>query len=206
MHNKITREQVVLIDAALKKIGVAYIDTRYEMTDHIATALEELSGDFDKKLKSYIVSHKKELKRTNRKFMLIAFKKSLNYLFTGSIKPWFFLLFVSVFLIAMFLSNYMERGNVVMLLFLSYVVLSCMTSMPNAYNALLNKDQYSAISGFGILPAPLTYISIRMLGWQKEMASDTLVMLCFAAIISFSALLLVTAKRLNKQYKLRYHA
>jgi len=51
MHNKLTLEQIVLIDAALKKIGIAYIDTRYEMTDHIATALEELPGDFDKKLK-----------------------------------------------------------------------------------------------------------------------------------------------------------
>ena len=205
MHNKITPEQLVLIDAALKKIGVAYVDTRYEMTDHIATALEELPGDFDRKLKSYIVSHKKELKRTNRKFMLIAFKKSLNYLFIGSIKPWFFLLFISAFLIAMFLRTFLDRGTVTLLLFLSYGVLSCMASMPNVYKALLNKDQYSAISGFGILPAPLFYITIGMLKWQKEMASDALVMLCFAAIISVSALLLVTTKQIKKRYKLRYN-
>ena len=205
MHNKVTQEQIVLIDAALKKTGVACIDIRYEMTDHIATALEELPGDFDRELKSYIVSHKKELKRTNRKFILIAFKKSLNYLFIGSIKPWFFLLFASVFLTAMFLRTFLDRGVVTLLLFLSYVVLSCMTSMPNVYKALLNKDQFSVISGFGILPAPLVYIAIGLLKWQKEMESDALVMLCFAAIISFSALLLVTAKQINKQHKLRYH-
>ncbi|KGO84632.1 hypothetical protein Q765_20445 [Flavobacterium rivuli WB 3.3-2 = DSM 21788] len=205
MHKTVNAEQIVLIDAALK-IGVAYIDTRYEMTDHIATALEELSGDFNEKLKVYIVFHKKELKRTNRKFMFIAFKKSLNYLFKSSRKPWFFLLFVSVFLIAMLLHTFLDRGDVTLLLFLSYVVLSCMASMPNAWKAIVDKDQFSAISGFGILPAPLFYITLRMLKWQKEMASDALVMLCFAAIISFSALLLVTAKQLNKEYKLRYNA
>jgi len=138
--------------------------------------------------------------------MFIAFKKSLNYFFVSCVKPWFLLLFVSVFLIAVLLRIFLDRDTVTLLLFLSYVVLSCMASMPNAWKAIVDKDQYSAISGFGILPAPLFYITIRMLKWQREMASDALVMLCFAAIISFSALLLVTAKQLNKQYKLRYHA
>ena len=137
--------------------------------------------------------------------MFISFKKSLSYLFISGIKPWFFLLFASVFLIAMLLRTFIDRGGVVMLLFLSFIVVSCMASMPNVYKALLNKDQYSAISGFGILPAPLVYIAIGLLHWQNEMTSDAIVMLCFAAIISFSALLLVTAKQINKQHKLRYH-
>lgn len=38
------------------------------------------------------------------------------------------------------------------------------------------------------------------------MTSDALVMLCYTLLISFSVLILVTTKQVNKQYKLRYNA
>jgi hypothetical protein len=155
MANTITTQQLALIDATLKMLGIGYVDTRFEMADHIATAIEELHGDFDEKLKGYIVSHKKELKRTNRQFMFIAFKKNLKFLLASSIKPWFFLVIALIFATAMILRTVLDRMNVVRLLFLSFVVLSCMAFIPNMWKALLDKGQYSAILGFGIVPAPL---------------------------------------------------
>jgi len=206
MANTITTQQLALIDATLKMLGIGYVDTRFEMADHIATAIEELPGDFDEKLRGYIVSHKKELKRTNRLFMFIALKRNLKYLLASSIKPWFCLMVAFIFSTAMILSTVLGRANVVLLLFLSFVVLNCVTSMPNARKALLDKNQYSAILGFGILPAPLIYISIGMLKWYEKMTSDALVMLCYTLLISFSVLILVTTKQVNRQYKLRYNA
>jgi hypothetical protein len=206
MANTITTQQLALIDATLKMLGIGYVDTRFEMADHIATAIEELPGDFGEKLRGYIVSHKKELKRTNRQFMFIALKRNLKYLLASSIKPWSFLMVAFIFSTAMILTTVLGRANVVLLLFLSFVVLNCVTSMPNARKALLDKNQYSAILGFGILPAPLIYISIGMLKWHNEMTSDALVMLCYTLLISFSVLILVTTKQVNKQYKLRYNA
>ena len=206
MSNTITTQQLALIDATLKMLGIGYVDTRFEMADHIVTAIEELPGDFGEKLRGYIVSHKKELKRTNRQFMFIAFKKNVKLLLAGSVKPWFFLMVAFIFSTAMILTTVLGRANVVLLLFLSFVVLNCVTSMPNARKALLDKGQYSAVLGFGILPAPLIYISIGMLKWYEEMTSDALVMLCYTLLISFSVLILVTTKQVNNQYKLRYNA
>jgi hypothetical protein len=206
MANTITTQQLALIDATLKMLGIGYVDTRFEMADHIATAIEELPGDFDERLRGYIVSHKKDLKRTNRQFMFIAFKKNVKLLLAESVKPWFFLMVAFIFSTAMILTAVLGRANVVLLLFLSFVVLNCITALPNARKALLDKDQYSAVLGFGILPAPLIYISIGMLKWYEEMTSDALVMLCYTLLISFSVLILVTTKQVNKQYKLRYNA
>lgn len=147
MANTITTQQLALIDATLKMLGIGYVDTRFEMADHIATAIEELPGDFDERLRGYIVSHKKDLKRTNRQFMFIAFKKNVKLLLAESVKPWFFLMVAFIFSTAMILTTVLGRANVVLLLFLSFVVLNCITALPNARKALLDKDQYSAVLG-----------------------------------------------------------
>ena len=60
---KLTEKQIAHIDVALKDIGVAYRDIRQEMTDHVATAVEEMEGDnFYVNFKEYMRLYKKNLR------------------------------------------------------------------------------------------------------------------------------------------------
>lgn len=58
---KLTPEQIESIDALLCMKGVNFIDIRYEMTDHIASAMEEKEGDFKTNLKEYFITHNLQL-------------------------------------------------------------------------------------------------------------------------------------------------
>ena len=70
MESKLTEAQIGHIDKALKGIGIAYRDIRQEMTDHVATSLEDMEGDnFYLNLKHYMHVHKKELIATNYRFV-----------------------------------------------------------------------------------------------------------------------------------------
>ncbi|RYJ43900.1 hypothetical protein [Flavobacterium beibuense] len=78
---KLTDSEIKFIDNYLKTSGVEYLDIRYEMTDHVATALEEKEGDFYDEFKGYMVLHKKELLESNNKFSRIARNKAFKLLF-----------------------------------------------------------------------------------------------------------------------------
>lgn len=56
MNNKVLApEHLQFINNYLENSGVKYLDIRYEMTDHVATALENREGDF-MKTSGYICS------------------------------------------------------------------------------------------------------------------------------------------------------
>ena len=67
---KLTKENLQFIDTYLKNNQVIYIDIRYEMIDHIATAVEEKmeeeSLDFYNAFKNYMVIHKKPILKNNK--------------------------------------------------------------------------------------------------------------------------------------------
>jgi hypothetical protein len=80
---RLTTEEIQFIDNYLQKAEVVFIDTRAEMTDHIATAIEtDMEGqglDFYTAFKNYMVLHKKDLLANSNVFSLLALKSALIY-------------------------------------------------------------------------------------------------------------------------------
>lgn len=203
----ITTNQIRLIDEALKKIGVSYIDIRYEMTDHIATALETDKKDrpFEHNLKGYIITHKKELQKINKKFMSIsmvnAYKKLLSNIFTIRFLALFFLVYINAFLLGLF----MERESVTRILFIAITVIVCAASFSGIYNLIKRKDSNSFTHGLSFVNVITVYPSIFMMSWQGEIASDNLLLLYYTVVICVSVIMGFTVRQLNTQYKLRYN-
>lgn len=80
---KITQEQIKFIDNYLQKSDVIFVDIRAELTDHIASAVEEKMEaenlDFYDAFKDFMVRNKKEiLRKSNNVFPpLLSFGKTL---------------------------------------------------------------------------------------------------------------------------------
>ncbi len=88
---KLDQHQLSFIDTYLKNSGIAYVDLRMEMLDHVATGvLETMNGEntsFYEAFKSYMVVNKKELLKWNKKFRKVTDVKVLQALKTNLCTP-----------------------------------------------------------------------------------------------------------------------
>jgi len=77
------KEQIQFIDKFLQKSDVIFVDIRAEMTDHIASAVEEKMReenlDFYDAFKDYIIKNKKELLATNNKMFRPYLEGIINF-------------------------------------------------------------------------------------------------------------------------------
>lgn len=143
---KLTKENIQFIDTYLINSNVIYVDIRYEMIDHIATAVEEKMNnekiDFYDAFKNYMVSNKNEILKINKEANSISWievKKFLNYL----IKP--FMIFVA--LVLLFVYNYVDINSYFSeaftfsnLVFIVYI--SILTFQLGYYKLFLKKKYY----------------------------------------------------------------
>ncbi|MFN3967372.1 hypothetical protein [Flavobacterium sp.] len=84
---KLSKEEIKFIDTYIESSDVVYSDIRQEMVDHIATAIEEKmqleQEDFYQAFKSYMLTHKKDILKNNKKrwsFSWEAFRQFLLFL------------------------------------------------------------------------------------------------------------------------------
>ncbi|MCO6147667.1 hypothetical protein [Flavobacterium sp. NRK1] len=204
--SKLTEQQIGEIEAALKKVGFLYVDILHEMTDHIAAALEEMEGDFDRNLKLYIGRHKKELLRFNRKYIFAAWLQSYKSLFRNIITIRFVSFSALVYLIVSGLSTVIETESFITIMFLIFCAVNGMLSFPGVYNILKKRDQYSAGEGLAVLNVFVFFPGLFMINFIDKTASDTIAILYFTSLISISAVMGYTLRRLKTVYKLRYNA
>lgn len=83
---KLSKEQIQFIDTYLKNNDVFYTDIRFEMIDHIASAVEEKMQkeniDFYDAFKNYMVKNKTEILKQNKdvnSFSWVEIKKYLRF-------------------------------------------------------------------------------------------------------------------------------
>lgn len=55
---KLTDKEIRFIDTYLNNSGIVYEDIRFEMTDHVATAMEAMEGDFYENFREYMIANK----------------------------------------------------------------------------------------------------------------------------------------------------
>lgn len=83
---KLSPKEIRFIENYLKNSGVVFFDVRLEMTDHIASELEERISKEDFRgfygeFKDYMRLHKKQLLKSSRKYQWQADKKVLKQVF-----------------------------------------------------------------------------------------------------------------------------
>jgi len=88
---RLTKENITFINSYLLKAEVEYIDIRMEMVDHVAseieTAMIKNQSSFYSTFKAYMLAHKRELLKTNKKFKRAAEKKVWKALGKEITKP-----------------------------------------------------------------------------------------------------------------------
>ncbi|RDI07950.1 hypothetical protein [Flavobacterium sp. AG291] len=202
---RLTNEQIEKIHAALKKTGVLYVDILHEMTDHIASELEDKDGDFDRNLRLYIGRHKKELSRLNRKRIFVSWGESYKGLFKNmfSLK---FIAFFGLLLIALTgLTRVMDREGFVTLMLFVFIFANGAISFPQVYRMLKKKDQYSVGEGISILNVFVFFPGLFAIRYMNDIASDMVVVLYFTILLALCAVMAITIRRFKLRYIVRYN-
>lgn len=202
---KLTEIQIETIDASLKKMGIIYTDIRTEMTDHIASVLEESNGDFEQNLEDFIDAHRKKLRRQNTKLVMLAWVKSWKAMGLNILTVRFLATFVAIYSVTTGINMLMDRYSTVMLLFMIFCVANSSVSLPSVIGILKKKDQYSIGEGIGILNLFVIFPGIIALKFVWDFSSDALVLLYFTTLISISLTLGHTVRMFKAQIKMKYH-
>lgn len=201
---KITLQNIDCIDARLIKMGVAYIDIRAELTDHIATALESKEGNFETVFEDYMTQNKKQLKRMNHKMFFNSFVGSHVQILKAMVKPVFMVAFVVLFAVAYLLSNFVALPTLTRIMFCLFCVVGSVTSILSLVRTFSGKYNYSGVLGYGITTLVLLYLGIYMLGWQQSIASNIPVLLFYTLTVIASVVMFVTSQKQYKRYRLQY--
>jgi hypothetical protein len=201
---KITAAQIKEIDKALCKMGIAYMDIRCELTDHIANELEGKEGDFKTELTAYLKENKKQLRRTNRKMFFSSSGGAYLEVFKTLARPAFIAGYLLTGAAMQLLYRYMEREDAVNLFFLLFCIISSYTSFAFLFRMFYHKRSYSGSIGFSLVIMALLYLNIFMMDWQRAIESNVVITLYFSFILISSAAMLVTAEKQYRIYKLRY--
>lgn len=203
---KLTEKQIGHIEAALQNMGMVYRDIRQEMTDHVASAIEEMEGyDFYAGFRQYMLLHKKELKATYYRFVRAAKIKALKLMF----KTLFTLQTGAVVAVAyctmLLLQNYYDINESAFILKQINAVLLAAPMLYYLITTIVTRNKrfsgldklLGSLTGFAVLfVIPLQNEGI----WSNEIIFE----LYNAVGCGFSVALLATFVQLTKKYRLQY--
>jgi hypothetical protein len=202
---KLTNKQIDSIIAALKQTGIVYVDILHEMTDHVAALLENTDGDFERNLRRYIYTHKKELRRFNSKAIFFSWKQSYKALFLNILTVRFAVFFGLAYLSLTGLNVLMGRDLFVTVMFFVFCMANAAVSSPEIYRMIKKRAQYSAGEGLGVLNVFVFFPGLYSFQLLDEISSGTLITIYFTVLISVCAVMFVTLRRLKTNYKLQYN-
>jgi hypothetical protein len=204
---KLTQEQIKAIDKALWDIEIRFLDIRIEMTDHAATALEGMEGNFDANLRKYIADNKNELKKNYSQFRMNASVKSVKLLFWNMLSLRFLAILAIVYAVAYADYKYEGFENASTTLFVMLMMAVPSFWIYYGYISFTRERKLfstaqrllRAVSGSVYLLCIPLYFQIDKLG-----ISDELKLLYSTFVISFLIMIVLTYRFLTKFYKSRY--
>ena len=150
---KLNQEQIHFIDTYLKNSEIEFIDVRMEMLDHVASEVEakmEVENlDFYNAFKNYMVVHKKEHQKANKKFIKTTDIKVLKEIGAYLIKPRTLVLLISFFALLKTLAGYFDITSILrvapIVLLLSLGVFYFFTAR------VKKKERYSGLERIGFI-------------------------------------------------------
>ena len=208
MDTKLTEKQIVHIDVALKDIGVAYRDIRQEMTDHVATSIEEMEGDnFYANFRHYMQLHKRELNATYYRFVRRSKVEALKLMLRKMLTVQTALIIAAAFATIKILENYYDINDSA---FIIKGINAVFVAAPMLYyfftSSLFRSKRFSGLDKFLYAMSGLTFLFIMPFR-NEGIWSNQIVFELYNAIGSgFAVAFLKSFIQLNKKYKLQYNA
>jgi len=205
METKLTLQQLQFIDTYLKDSGVQYNDIRYEMTDHVGSALESMEGNFNSNFDIYVTSHKRELLKAQKKFTAFAVRKAVIALVKNLCSPWAVLLTSLITITGIYVHKFYERIDIANTMQDITHVIFFTIILSLLYKLIARKPVYSAVAMAASRLGIIIYIGFPLLRLQRLLRDSDFLFTYHAVIITLGIALLVTTFKLDKKYKLLYN-
>jgi hypothetical protein len=202
---KLSKDQILFIDRALADAGFMYHDIRYEVTDHIAAALEQQEGDFNTAFTSYVAVHGSELFTIKRQFVKIAMRRAIIALFKNLLRSWAIISVAAVTALGMYAHNFYERADVADTLQQVFYMVLFITLMLPFYRYFKGKPVYTAVAKAAGTLGLVICIGFPSLRVHRLLRNSDLIFTYYGLLITVAIALLITVLKLERTYKLRYH-
>ena len=204
---KLTQEQINAVDKALWDIEIRFLDIRIEMTDHAATAIEGMGGNFENNLKKYISANKKELRKNYSQFRMNATIKAVKLLFSNMFTLRFLLILVSAYAVLWADYKYEGTGGASTTLFVLFLIMGIAFWIYYGFISFTRERKLfstaqrllRAVSGLILMLC----IQLQFLVEKLEVG-DEIKLLYYAFVISFFVIIILTYRFLTGFYKSKY--
>ena len=164
---KLSNEEIKFIDTYLAKSDVIFVDLRAEMTDHIATGVEEKMEqeklDFYDAFKEYMVKNKRELLKSNNK-MTGYYLNSISQYFNTLYKPYNIILGLLIIIGYYYFNNDRLLKTIHQALFLTIVGFSVLQLIVS----LIIRKRYLYLEKTSIILFVIYYINLFFNGFYKD--------------------------------------
>ena len=200
---KLSEEQVRFIDTYLKNSGIKYLDVRYEMTDHIATALEAVDGNFDENFRQYMLEHKQELLASNRQFGKLAGKNAVRLILHNLVAPRFLALAIISFFILYVSTRFFSAETITEICHGAQFFAMVAFIFHYKYSRGSRNMKFSIIDKvFGVVAVFIycVVLFVRPDNWLN----NQILMVYHAVFSAFFIEILFTFRQLTQKYKLQY--
>jgi hypothetical protein len=199
---RLSREQIRFIDNYLRNSGVRYADIRFEMTDHVAAALENMDGDFYEDFRKYMVANKSELLASNRTFKKLAWKKALRVIKNNLMGISFWIVTAIVFACALGVEEYVGTETVTDNLHMVMMACSTPVFLYFWYYHMFRLNANSVIHKLLII----VYFGSIFFRLDRLIENNvTLLLFYFSFSIAFMLMLIRSLFQLNRKYKTAYN-
>lgn len=201
---KLTNNDIQFIDRYLEQSGIKYADIRYEMTDHVATALEGMEGSFYDNFKDYMLQHKKELLNSNSKFTKAAGKRARRMLLHNILRPLTLVIFILFFTVLKSLINYFSQIMVLELYSGIYVFLMIAVILYYKYFST-RYHKYSIIDRLKAIMFTTLYVLFVLVKPERLIENVNFIIAYYSSLSAFFVSSFIGYKALVDKYKLQYN-
>jgi|GEM_PF-1623785 len=189
---KLNLAQIRYIDIELLKLDFKFVDIRYEMTDHIASVLEEKEGKFKDNLREYFIKNRIQLIKQYNKTKRLAVVSAIMQFFKTLVTPYVFALATVLALVIYFSSKYIFENEDINFFGLCVLFVMLIPLLWFARNnrdisvmrpmALIQTFLYFAYQSISIVTYSIDHRNLRIL--PLRLAASVIPALMFVLIIS----------------------
>ena len=164
---KLSKEEIKFIDTYLQKSDVIFVDLRTEMTDHIATGIEEKMEhervNFYYAFKEYMVKNKRELLKSNNK-MAGYYLSSISQFSKTLYKPYNIILGLLIIIGYRYFNDYRILKTLHHVLFFTIFGFSVLQVIVN----LVIRKRYFYLEKTSIILFVIYYFDLFLNGFSKD--------------------------------------
>lgn len=198
--NKLTIEQIKFIDSYLYNAGVHYIDIRCEMTDHAATAIENMEGDFGQNFYAFMASNKRELLASNKSFKRKAMSKAWGLLLGNFTRPFFLVTTAILLLLAFGMEKSVGYDDVSGAFMILHLVTYVCLYFCWIYFWTFKSNRYSVIDRLLVI----SFFLPMLFRFESSIENKTIMLIFYSLYTALIITLLFTVQQFYKKYKVSY--